>query len=81
MILFDRRRFGAFDYLLLFDLSLLFGIGVLLIASASDAGHFKRQIVWATTAIIFAVVGSEMCIRDRTTTAKMIAVVAQTICR
>ena len=58
MILFDRRRFGAFDYLLLFDLSLLFGIGVLLIASASDAGHFQRQIVWATTAIIFAVVVS-----------------------
>ena len=58
MILFDRRRFRAFDYLLLFDLSLLFGIGVLLIASASDAGHFQRQIVWATTAIISAIVVS-----------------------
>ncbi len=58
MILFDRRTFRAFDYLLLFDLSLLFGVGVLLVASASDAGHFQRQIVWATTAIIFAVVVS-----------------------
>ena len=58
MILFDRRTFRAFDYLLLFDLSLLFGVGVLLVASASDAGHFQRQIVWAITAIIFAVVVS-----------------------
>ena len=28
MILFDRRSFRAFDYLLLVALSLLFGIGV-----------------------------------------------------
>ena len=45
MILFDRRSFRAFDYLLLFNVSLLLGFGVLLVASASNDGHFRRQIV------------------------------------
>ncbi len=54
MIQFDRRSFQAFDYLLLFDLALLLGFGVLLVASASNEGHFQRQIVWATAAIVLA---------------------------
>ncbi len=54
MIQFDRRSFQVFDYLLLFDLALLLGFGVLLVASASNEGHFQRQIVWATAAIVLA---------------------------
>ncbi len=58
MIQFDRRSFGAFDYLLLFDFALLLGLGVLLVASASSEGHFQRQIVWAAAAIVLALVVS-----------------------
>ncbi len=56
MILFDRRSVQTFDYLLLFDLALLLSIGVLLVASASNEGHFQRQIVWAAAAIVLALV-------------------------
>ena len=66
MILFDRRSFRAFDYLLLFDLTLLLGFGVLLIASASNEGHFQRQIVWATTAIVLALAVSAVDYRKLT---------------
>ena len=55
MILFDRRSFQAFDYLLLFDFALLLGAGILLIASASNDGHFQRQIVWAMAAVVLAI--------------------------
>ena len=54
MILFDRRTLGAFDYLLIFDLALLMGFGVLLIASASSDGEYRKQVVWAAVAIVLA---------------------------
>ena len=54
MILFDRRSLRAFDYLLLFDLALLMGVGVLLIASASSDGEYRKQLVWAAIAIVLA---------------------------
>jgi rod shape determining protein RodA len=60
VILFDRRSVQAFDYLLLFDLVLLLSIGVLLVASASNEGHFQRQIVWATAAIVLALAVSAL---------------------
>jgi rod shape determining protein RodA len=55
MILFDRRTFQAFDYLLPFDLALLLGLGVTLIASASSEGHYQRQLVWAAAAVVMAI--------------------------
>lgn len=54
MILFDRRSLKAFDYMLLIDLSLLLGLGVLLVASASSGGHYQRQIVWSVVALFLA---------------------------
>lgn len=66
MILFDRRSFRAFDYLLLFDVSLLLGFGVLLVASASNDGHFRRQIVWAIAAILLALAVSAIDYRKIT---------------
>ena len=54
MILFDRRSLRAFDYLLILDLALLMGFGVLLIASASSDGEYRKQLVWATVAIVLA---------------------------
>lgn len=60
MILFDRRTFRAFDYLLMSTLALLLGLGVLLVASASSAGHFQRQMVWAAVALFLAVVVSAL---------------------
>jgi rod shape determining protein RodA len=55
MILFDRRTFQSFDYLLPFDLALLLGLGVTLIASASSEGHYQRQLVWAAAAVVMAI--------------------------
>jgi len=55
MILFDRRTFQAFDYMLLLDLALLMGLGILLIASASSEGFYRRQAVWTAAAILLAV--------------------------
>jgi rod shape determining protein RodA len=55
MILFDRRTFHSFDYLLPFDLALLLGLGVTLIASASSEGHYQRQLVWAAAAVFMAI--------------------------
>lgn len=60
MILFDRRTFRAFDYLLLSTLALLLGFGVILVASASSAGHYRRQAVWAATAVALAIVVSAL---------------------
>ena len=42
MILFDRRTFQAFDYMLLLDLALLMGLGILLVASAPVRGAGRR---------------------------------------
>lgn len=55
MMLFDRRSFRAFDYLLIFDLALLLSLGVLLVASASSQGFYQRQVVWAGAAIVLAI--------------------------
>ena len=60
MILFDRRTFQAFDYMLLLDLALLMGLGILLVASASSEGYYQRQAVWTAAAIFLAVVVSAL---------------------
>lgn len=60
MILFDRRTFRAFDYLLLSAFALLLGLGVILVASASSAGHYQRQLVWAAAAVFLAIVVSAL---------------------
>jgi rod shape determining protein RodA len=60
MILFDRRTFRAYDYMLLSTFALLLGFGVVLVASASSAGHYQRQIVWAVGAVFLAVVASAL---------------------
>jgi len=60
MILFDRRTFRAFDYLLLSAFTLLLGLGVILVASASSAGHYQRQLVWAAAAVFLAIVVSSL---------------------
>ncbi|MGD8329258.1 MAG: rod shape-determining protein RodA [Acidobacteriota bacterium] len=60
MILFDRRTFRAFDYLLLGNFALLLGFGVVLVASASDASHYQRQLVWAAAAVVLAIVVSAL---------------------
>ncbi len=66
MILFDRRTFRAFDYMLMSTLALLFGLGVVLVASASSDGHFQRQLVWAAAAMFLAVVVSALDYRKIT---------------
>jgi rod shape determining protein RodA len=60
MILFDRRTFQAFDYLLLSTFALLLSLGVVLVASASSQGHYRRQLVWAAAAIVIAVLVSTL---------------------
>lgn len=60
MMLFDRRTFRAFDYLLLSTFTLLLGFGVVLVSSASDAGHYKRQLVWMAAAVFLAIVVSAL---------------------
>ena len=60
MTLFDRRTFAAFDYLLLSAFALLLGLGVILVASASSAGHYQRQLVWAAAAVFLAIVVSTL---------------------
>lgn len=60
MILFDRRTFVAFDYLLLSAFALLLGLGVILVASASSAGYYQRQLVWAAAAVFLAIVVSAL---------------------
>ncbi len=66
MILFDRRTFRAFDYLLMTTLALLLGLGVVLVASASSGGHFQRQIVWAASALFLALIVSAIDYRKLT---------------
>lgn len=58
MIQVDRRTFRAYDYLLLSIFALLLGFGVLLVASASTDGHYRRQAVWAVAAIVLAILAS-----------------------
>jgi len=60
VILFDRRTFRAFDYLLLSTFALLLGFGVVLVASASDASHYRRQLVWAVAAVALAILVSAL---------------------
>jgi len=60
MMIFDRRTFQAFDYLLLSTFTLLLGLGIVLVASASSAGHYRRQLVWAAAAIVLAVLVSAL---------------------
>jgi rod shape determining protein RodA len=58
MIQVDRRTFRAYDYPLLSIFALLLGFGVLLVASASASGHYRRQAVWAVAAIVLAILAS-----------------------
>jgi len=60
MMLFDRRTFRAFDYLLLTTFGLLLGFGVVLVASASSQGHYRRQLVWMAAALFLAIVVSAL---------------------
>jgi len=60
MMLFDRRTFQAFDYLLLSTFALLLSLGIVLVASASSAGHYRRQLVWAAAAIVLAILVSAL---------------------
>ena len=68
MILFDRRSFRAFDYVLLSTIGLLYTLGVVLVASAGGPSYFRKQIVFATVAILLAVAVSTVDyrrLRDR----------------
>lgn len=60
MIQLDRRMFRRFDYLLLSLFALLLGFGVVLVASASSAGHYQRQIVWAAASVVLAIIVSSI---------------------